>query len=414
MQSVTLLCRFCSLALTQTFVDLGMSPVSNDYIKPGREVTMEPFYPLQVYICGKCLLVQLPNIRREDEVFTDEYAYFSSFSTSWLAHAKAYTEMMIERFGFNKDSLVVELASNDGYLLQYFKEKGVPILGVEPTKNTASVAVKKGIPTITEFFGVDTAHEMIKASQKADLLLGNNVLAHVPDLNDFVAGMKIILKDSGIFTMEFPHLLQLMQNNQFDTIYHEHFSYFSFTTVEQVFAKHGLTLFDVEELPTHGGSLRIFGKHTENSDISLSSHVAVLKEKERQVGLTTLEGYNNFSSQVQEIKRNALEFFIRAKREGKKIVGYGAPAKGNTFLNYCGIRTDFIDFTVDKSPHKQNHLLPGSHIPIRHPDEIRKEKPDYIFILPWNLRDEIMHELADVRAWGGQFVIAIPRLEVLS
>lgn len=414
MQSVTISCRFCAEPLSHTFVDLGMSPVANDNIKLDRANNMEPFYPLHVYVCDKCFLVQLSNIRREDEVFTNEYAYFSSYSTSWLAHVKSYTEMMIERFVFSKNSLVVELASNDGYLLQYFKERGMPVLGVEPTKNTAAESIKKGIPTITKFFGVDLAKEMVEAGQKADLLIGNNVLAHVPDLNDFVAGMKLVLKDSGIFTMEFPHLLQLMQNNQFDTIYHEHFSYFSFTTVEQVFAKHRLTLFDVEELPTHGGSLRIFGKHTENLDIDLNPRIQALREKEEKAGLASLEGYENFADQVEEVKRNALEFFIHAKREGKKIVGYGAPAKGNTFLNYCGIGTDFIDFTVDKSPHKQNLLLPGSHIPIRHPDEIRKVKPDYIFILPWNLGDEIMRELDDVRAWGGQFVVAIPRLEVLS
>jgi SAM-dependent methyltransferase len=390
-----------------------MSPVANDNIKPERENAMEPFYPLHVYVCGICWLVQLPNIRKENEVFTDEYAYFSSYSTSWLAHAKEYVDMMMKRFVFSTESLVIELASNDGYLLQYFKEKHVPVLGVEPTKNTAAVAAKKGIPSITKFFGVDTAKEMVQNGKKADLLLGNNVLAHVPDLNDFIKGMKIVLKDKGIITMEFPHLLQLIEKNQFDTIYHEHFSYFSFTTVEKIFAQHGIVLFDVEEISTHGGSLRIYGKHAENKEIENTGRVSALKEKEKASGLGNLETYTSFSEKVKETKRLALEFLIKAKRDGKKIIAYGAPAKGNTFLNYCGIGTDFIDFTVDKSPHKQNMLLPGSHIPIRAPEDIRNTKPDYIVVLPWNLKDEIVKELGDVHADGAQFVVAIPRLEVL-
>lgn len=410
----TVMCRFCRTPLGHTFVDLGMSPVANDNITPKRENIMEPFYPLCVYVCSKCLLVQLPDIRKEEEIFTDEYAYFSSFSTSWLAHCQKYTDMMIQRFHINKNNQVIEVASNDGYLLQYFKEKGIPVLGIEPTKNTAKVAIEKGIPTITEFFGADTAEKLVREGTVADLLLGNNVLAHVPDLNDFIKGVKIALKENGIFTFEFPHLLQLMQKNQFDTIYHEHYSYFSFTAVEQIFISHGLKLFDVEQLPTHGGSLRIFGTHNKNSQNFVGDEVARVKEKERLAGLTVLSGYSNFSKRVHKIKMDTLEFFIKSKREGKRILGYGAPAKGNTFLNYCGIRNDFLDFTVDKSPYKQNLLLPGTHIPIKHPDELMKAKPDFVFILPWNLRSEIVEELKELRSSGTKFVVAIPSLEVFS
>lgn len=408
----SLTCRFCKTPLQHTFVDLGMSPIANDYVPKEREHAMEPFYPLHVFVCGQCHLVQLPNYRREEEIFTDEYAYFSSYSSSWLAHSKEYVDMMMRRFGFTNNQLVVELASNDGYLLQYFKEHGIPVLGVEPTANTAKAAELKGIQSIVKFFGVDTAWQMKKDGQMADLLIGNNVLAHVPDLNDFVAGIPIILKESGVMTIEFPHLLQLMQRNQFDTIYHEHYSYYSFLTVERIFAHHGITLFDVEEIPTHGGSLRIYGCHTKNKKISVSANVGHLRQKERAAGLDRLETYTHYTEQVKETKRAALEFFIHAKRAGKTIVGYGAPAKGNTFLNYCGIRTDVLDYTVDASPHKQNHFLPGVRIPIYHPDKIKETKPDYVFILPWNLKDEVMEQHGYIGGWGGKFVVAIPRLEI--
>ncbi len=406
-------CRFCSASLIHTFVDLGMSPIANDYVSPQREHAMEPFYPLHVFVCEQCFLVQLPNYRREEEIFTDEYAYFSSYSSSWLAHAKEYVDMMMKRFRFTPDQRVVELASNDGYLLQYFKEQNIPVLGVEPTANTAKAAAEKGIESIVKFFGVDTAQQIKSSGQMADLLIGNNVLAHVPDLNDFVAGMPILLKESGVITLEFPHLLQLIEKNQFDTIYHEHYSYFSFLTVEKIFAHHGITLFDVEEIPTHGGSLRIYGKHARNTDLVETQNIASLRIKERNAGLDRLETYTHYTQKVKNTKRDAVEFFVHAKREGKSIVGYGAPAKGNTFLNYCGIRTDVIDYTVDASPHKQNHFLPGVRIPIYHPDKIRETKPDYVFILPWNLKDEIMEQLKYIGAWGGKFVTAIPKLEII-
>lgn len=412
--SIKLHCRFCKKPLDHTFVDLGLSPVANDYVPFSRRESAETFYPLHVYLCTNCWLVQLPEHRRENEIFTDEYAYFSSYSSTWLAHAKAYVELMCGRFGFDKTHLVVELASNDGYLLQYFKEKGVPILGIEPTKNTAAAAKTKGIPTLVQFFGLDVADKLAKKGKQADLLIGNNVLAHVPDLNDFVSGMKRLLKPDGIFTMEFPHLLQLITHNQFDTIYHEHYSYFSFISVQQVFAKHGLTIFDVEEIPTHGGSLRIYGRHAENDRIPISKKPARLKEKELQAGLTKVETYARFSEKVKKTKREFLEFLISAKEKGESVVGYGAPAKGNTFLNYCGVRTDFIDYTVDASPHKQHHFLPGVRIPIYSPDKIAETKPDYVLILPWNIKEEIMKERSYIRQWGGKFVVAIPKLEVFS
>lgn len=407
-------CRFCKSPLDRTFVDLGLSPIANDYVPFSQRESMEPFYPLHVYVCTNCWLVQLPEHRREDEIFTDKYAYFSSYSSTWLVHAQAYVAMMCARFGFGKTHLVVELASNDGYLLQYFKEKGIPVLGIEPTKNTAAVAKSKGIPTLTEFFGLDVARDLVRKGKQADLLIGNNVLAHVPDLNDFVAGMRHLLKPDGIITMEFPHLLKLMQFNQFDTIYHEHYSYFFFIAVESVFVKHGLTIFDVEEIPTHGGSLRIYGKHTKNAHIPISKTPALLKEKELRARLTKIDTYTAFAEKVKRTKREFLELLITAKKEGRSIVGYGAPAKGNTFLNYCGVRTDFIDYTVDASPHKQNHFLPGVRIPIYAPEKMAQTKPEYVFILPWNLKEEIMTERSYIRQWGGKFVVAIPKLEVFS
>lgn len=406
-------CRFCNKSLQHTFADLGISPIANDYLAEEQLKRAEKLYPLHAYVCENCLLVQLEEVESPDHIFGDgDYAYFSSYSESWLRHAKAYTDLMVERFGFNQNHQVIEIASNDGYLLQYFHEKGIPVLGVEPAANTAKVAQEKGIPSVVKFFGVQTAKELVAEEKQADLLLGNNVLAHVPDLNDFVAGMKIVLKPNGIFTMEFPHLLQLMQQNQFDTIYHEHFSYFSFLTVETIFAVHGLTLFDVEELPTHGGSLRIYGKHDSAAQPSISDRVSQLKEKERQAGLDKLETYRTFGEQVKETKRKLLSFLIEAKAQGKSVAAYGAPAKGNTLLNYCGIRTDFIDYTVDRSPYKQGLFLPGTHIPILEPDKIQETKPDYLLILPWNLKDEIMAQMACIRESGGKFVVPIPSVQV--
>ena len=406
-------CRFCENTLEQTFIDLGMSPLSNAFVNRNNLNKAEKFYPLHTYICGHCFLVQLDQFESPDHIFTD-YAYFSSYSESWLNHAQNYTGLMINRFGLDESSQVIEIASNDGYLLQFFQKQNIPILGIEPAANVAQVAEEKGIPTLVKFFGIETAQELVSQNKKADLLLGNNVLAHVPDINDFVAGMKIILKSEGIVTMEFPHLLQLIHQNQFDTIYHEHFSYFSFTTVEKIFAHHGLTLFDVEELATHGGSLRIYGKHDDSQMLAISDRVSLLKDKEQKAGLDQLETYSQFSDQVMSTKRQLLSFLIEIKNSGKIIVGYGAPAKGNTLLNYCGIGADFLDYTCDRSPHKQGLFLPGTHIPIYHPDKIAETKPDYILILPWNLKDEIRSQLSYIREWGGKFVVPIPVVEVLE
>jgi 2-polyprenyl-3-methyl-5-hydroxy-6-metoxy-1,4-benzoquinol methylase len=372
---------------------------------------MEPFYPLHVRVCSACFLVQLEQYVSREDIFTD-YAYFSSYSDSWLQHANHYTHQMVERFGLNSANLVVELASNDGYLLQYFVQKGIPTLGIEPAANVAQVAEKKGVPTLVKFFGCETALELAAQGKKADLLLGNNVLAQVPDLNDFVGGMKILLKPQGVITMEFPHLMRLMDENQFDTIYHEHFSYFSFLTAEKIFAAHGLTLFDVEELGTHGGSLRIYARHFEDGSKVVSARVHELRAREESAGFTRLDRYHSFAEQVKETKRKLLEFLIEAKRAGKQIVGYGAPGKGNTLLNFCGIRTDFLDYTVDRSPHKQGKFLPGTHIPIYSPDRIRQTRPDYVLILPWNLKDEIIKQNLYIREWGGQFVVPIPAVRI--
>ena len=400
-------CRFCGSELHQIFVDLGMSPLANSYLTMADLQKMEPHYPLCIYICDRCYLAQLPVFETPEGIFTD-YAYFSSYSDSWLRHAKAYTDLMIERFGYNQSNFVIELASNDGYLLQYFKEKSIPVLGIEPAKNVALAANEAGIPTLVKFFGTDTARELASENKYADLIVGNNVLAHVPGLNDFVNGMKIVLKKQGVITMEFPHLMRLVAENQFDTMYHEHFSYFSFTTVEKVFASHGLTLFDVEELPTHGGSLRIYARHSNDETKPVGKRVAELKSREDAAGMTKMEYYLSFGEKVKETKRKILEFLIKAKAKGKSIAGYGAPAKGNTLLNYCGVRTDFIDYTLDRSPHKQGQYLPGTHIPIYHPDKVREDKPDYLVILPWNLKEEIMEQMSYIREWGGKFVTLIP------
>jgi 2-polyprenyl-3-methyl-5-hydroxy-6-metoxy-1,4-benzoquinol methylase len=404
-------CRFCKTKLEHTFVDLGMSPLCESYLSPAELNRMEPFYPLHVYVCSNCFLVQLETYVSPQHIFSD-YAYFSSYSDSWLAHAKAYTDQMKDRFSLHSGSLVVEVASNDGYLLQYFVQKGIPVLGIEPAANIAPEAVQKGVPTLVQFFGVETARELVATGKQADLLLGNNVLAQVPDLNDFVAGMELLLKPRGVITMEFPHLQRLMEENQFDTIYHEHFSYFSFLTAEKIFAAHGMTLFDVEELPTHGGSLRIFVRHAEDSSQPVTSRVRELRARELNLGYDRIETYSRFAEQVKETKRKLLEFLIEAKRSGKKIVGYGAPGKGNTLLNYCAIRTDFIDYTVDRNPHKHGKFLPGTHIPIYPPHQIQRTRPDYLLILPWNLKQEIMQQNAFIREWGGKFVVPIPEVKV--
>ncbi|MBI3899640.1 MAG: class I SAM-dependent methyltransferase [Gammaproteobacteria bacterium] len=404
-------CRFCNHTLSQTFVDLGLSPLANSYVPREQVCAMEPFYPLHAYVCDQCLLVQLMEFQSSENIFS-HYAYFSSYSSSWLEHAKRYVDMAVRRFGLNEKSLVVEIASNDGYLLQYMRQAGVPVLGIEPAKNVAEVAVAKGIPTVARFFGEQTARDLAAEGKQADLLLGNNVLAHVPNLNDFIAGMKLMLRPGGVITMEFPHLARLVDERQFDTIYHEHFSYFSLSTVERIFAKHGITLFDVEELPTHGGSLRIFGCHTGDVSKPVGRNVLDLKAREQAAGFGDLALYGAFTKKVTEAKRDILNFLIEAKRAGKSVVGYGAPAKGNTLLNYCGVRTDMIDYTVDASPHKQGHYLPGTRIPIYGPDKINQTKPDYIVILPWNLKDEIMQQMAQVRDWGGKFVTFIPSVTV--
>ena len=404
-------CRFCDRPLQHTFANLGMSPLANSYIKSAQMNQVERFFPLHALVCDGCFLVQLQEFESPEAIFGD-YAYFSSFSDSFLQHAKAYVEMAVDRFKLNGKSQVVEIASNDGYLLQYFVQKGIPVLGIEPAANVAEVARQRGITSLVKFFGTRTALEMKQEGRQADLLVGNNVLAHVPNLNDFVAGIKIVLKAEGVVTMEFPHLARLIEDGLFDTIYHEHFSYFSFFTVEQVFAKHGLVLFDVEEVSTHGGSLRIFGRHAEHDALPISPRVTDLKQREKDLNLDRLESYLTFSGRVAQVKRNLLRFLIDAKDAKKVIAAYGAPAKGNTLLNYCGIRTDFIDYTIDRSPHKQGQYLPGSHIPILSPDAAKETKPDYLLILAWNLKDEIMEQMRFIREWGGRFVVPLPDVTV--
>ena len=411
-ESTRACCRFCGTALTTTFVDLGMSPPCQTHIEPEQLNHMERFYPLHAWVCSECFLVQLEQYVTPDEIFSD-YAYFSSYSDSWVEHARVYTQAMTLRFGLDAKSKVMEIASNDGYLLQHFVKAGVACLGIEPAANVARAAVGRGIPTFVKFFGRETASEVAAEHGKPDLLLGNNVLAHVPDINDFVGGMKLLLKEGGVITMEFPHLQRLMEENQFDTIYHEHFSYLSFTTVQQIFRHHGLELFDVEELPTHGGSIRIFGCHDTDATKPVSARVGEMIVRERERGIQKLSTYAHFAEQVKETKRALLEFLIDAKRAGKKIVGYGAPGKGNTLLNYCGIRRDFLDFTVDRSPHKQGRYTPGTHIPILDPGALRDAKPDFILILPWNLKDEIVQQHSYVAEWGGRFVVPIPTVSVL-
>ena len=406
-------CRFCNEPLEHLVVDLGMSPLCESYVPAERLDDMEAFYPLRVFVCGGCHLVQLQEYVRPEEIFS-EYAYFSSYSTSWLDHVRRYCSRMVERFALGSQSLVLEVASNDGYALQYFVERGIPSLGIEPAANVARAAVEKGVPTIVEFFGRALARRLVADGRQATLLFGNNVLAQVHDINDFVGGMKIALARGGVVTLEFPHLERLVAENQFDKIYHEHFSYFSLLTVQSICAAHGLTVFDVEELRSHGGSLRVFARHEDDESKPVTDRVQALADRERDAGTLTFAYYDTFSTRVEETKRELLTFLIDARRRGKSVVGYGAPGKGNTLLNYCGIRTDFLDYTVDRNPYKQGKFLPGTHIPIYPPERIAETRPDYVLILPWNLRHEIMAQLAHIRDWGGSFVVPIPGTRVYA
>ena len=404
-------CRFCQAALSHTLVDLGMSPLCESFLSQEQLNQMEPFYPLHVYVCDRCFLVQVEQYVAPDHIFT-EYAYFSSYSDSWLRHASSYVDMITARLRLGAGNHVVELGSNDGYLLQYFVAKGISVLGIEPARNVAAAAVAKGVPSVSRLFGRETARDLVAQGHAADLIAGNNVLAQVPDVNDFVAGIAILLKPGGVVTIEFPHLERLMDENQFDTIYHEHFSYFSFSTAERIFAAHGLTLFDVEELPTHGGSLRIYARHAADASKPVTERAHALRAREDLGGFNALARYASFTEQVYETKRRLLDFLITARRQGKSVVGYGAPGKGNTLLNYCGIRTDFLDYTVDRNPYKHGKYTPGTHIPIYPPERIAQTRPDYLLILPWNLKDEIIEQMAGIRAWGGQFVVPIPDVKV--
>ena len=407
-------CRFCKSELTDVFIDLINSPASNSFLTEEQLNEPEAYYPLKVFTCQNCFLVQIDEYKKSDDIFNNEYVYYSSYSSTALQHAKKYVEKMIDRFHFNGQSQVIEIASNDGYLLQYFKERGVPVLGIEPTGNTAEVSRSKGIENISEFFGTSLAAKLVSQNRKADLMLGNNVLAHVPDIVDFVKGMKMALKDTGVITMEFPHLMQLVDNNQFDTIYHEHFSYLSFYTVKKIFKVQGLEMFDVEEVPVHGGSLRIYAKHETDTSKPISENVQILLDKEAGKGMTTLDYYNNFQKASFAIKLDFTDFLNDQKRQEKKVAGYGAAAKGNTLLNYCGIKNDLIDFVVDANPYKQNKWLPGSHIKVVNEDYLKKEKPDYVIIFPWNLKEEVMKQLAYIKEWNGKFVIPIPHVHVLD
>lgn len=406
-------CRFCNEPLTNIFVDLGISPLSNAFLKKEMLDDLEKKYPLCAYVCDNCFLVQLPEFEKPENIFED-YAYFSSYSSTWLQHAKDYVEMIIPRLSLNENSIVIEIASNDGYLLQNFIEKNIPVLGIEPAQNIAKAAMEKNIPTLTKFFNSQLAKDLVKKGKKADLIIGNNVLAHIPCLNDFIIGLKILLKLNGVITLEFPHLLQLMQNNQFDTIYHEHFSYFSLTTLKKIFLTHEFVIFNVEEIRTHGGSLRIYVKDMNNNKFLVDSSVERIIKKEIEYGLTDISTYINFGEKIKRVKKIIKEFFDLAKEENKNIVCYGAAAKGNTLLNYCEIGKEFIDYVVDRNTHKQGLYLPGTHIPVKDPKEILNTKPDYLIILPWNLKDEIMNQMNSIKQWGGKFVTLIPDVEIYS
>lgn len=406
-------CAYCGTPLNTTFVDLGMGPMVDSYVKPTELDRMDPFLPLHAYVCGACFLVQLPEAATPEELFGD-YPYFSSVSEAWLDHARKYVDQVIPRFGLNTNSFVIEVASNDGYLLKFMQAKDIPVLGIEPARNVAAEAMSKGVPTISKFFGMETAKAVRAEHGQANLLLGNNVMAHVPDRNDFVSGMKHLLAKGGVITMEFPHLLRTMAGNQFDQVFHEHFSYLSFLTIERIFSFHGLVMFDVEELPTHGGSIRVFAAHADDITKVPTERVARMRAKERDYGLESLATYEQFSAQARETKFKLLEFLINAKREGKRIAAYGAPGKGATLLSYCGVRGDFIDYIVDKSPHKQNLYMPGVRLPIYAPEKLFETKPDYLLILAWNWRDEIIEQTAFIRAWGGKFVVPIPEVQVID
>lgn len=408
---VPFMCRFCGANIRLRSVDLGMAPLCESYLSVSQLNQMEPFYPLDVYVCDSCFLVQLQEYVPRSSIF-HEYAYFSSYSDSWVEHAKNYAEMIVERVGLGSHSFIVEVGSNDGYLLQHFLAKGIPALGVEPAANVAKFSERKGILTRVQFFSEEAALDLVAEGKRADLIIGNNVLAQVPDLNDFVRGVKVLLNPEGVVTMEFPHLLRLIEGNQFDTIYFEHYSYFSLYTVERVFAAHGLRIFDVDELPTHGGSLRIYAQHLENPEKWSSSRVAELRAREIEAGYTNADFFHAFGERIKESKWTLLEFLICLKRKGKTIAGYGAPGKGNTLLNYCGIRTDLLDYTVDRNPYKQGKFTPGTHIPIYPVERIRETKPDFLLILPWNLKDEIIEQMAYIREWGGQFLVPIPEVHV--
>jgi SAM-dependent methyltransferase len=404
-------CRFCGAGLRRTFVDLGLSPLCETYPAAADLNRGETYYPLHVYVCEKCWLVQLQEYETPEQIFSD-YAYFSSFSDSWLKHCDKYCEAMKTRFGLGKQSFVVEVASNDGYLLQYFVSRDVPVLGIEPAANVAKVAEQKGVPTLVRFFGTALAKDLAAEGRCADLVLGNNVLAQVPDLNDFVEGLKVLLKPEGVLTLEFPHLLQLIQLNEFDTIYHEHFSYFSLLSTIRIMEAHGLKVFDVEELKSHGGSLRVYACRAESQSHPLTANVAKVLADEARAELDKTEGYESFARQVKATKFALVDFLLQAAKQGKRVAGYGAPGKSATLLHYCGIGKDLIEYTVDRSPYKQGRLIPGNHIPIHHPDRIRETKPDYVVILPWNLKDEIMEQLQFIRQWGGRFVVPIPKVAV--
>ncbi len=406
-------CRFCGKELSHIFADLGNAPPSNSFLRPEQLNEPEVFYPLKLFVCDRCFLVQVDEYKKSDEIFNHDYAYFSSYSKTWLDNAREYVRSMTERFPLNRESMIIEIASNDGYLLQYFKERGFNVLGIEPAKNTAHIAKAKGIDTIEDFFGESLAQNLVKKHIKADLLIGNNVLAHVPRIHDFVKGLKTLLKDNGIITMEFPHLMQLIGQNQFDTIYHEHFSYFSFMTVRSIFESYKLIIFDVDELTTHGGSLRIYARHEDNKDRTISRNVDSLLEKEHSIGMNKMDFYLTFQDKINKVKNEFVEFLIKQNQMGKKVVAYGAAAKGNTLLNYCGIKSDLVRFVVDASPHKQGKLLPASHIPVVEESRIKDYKPDYVIILPWNIKDEIMAQLNYIREWGAKFVIAVPELQTI-
>ncbi|MFX1590949.1 MAG: methyltransferase domain-containing protein [Promethearchaeota archaeon] len=406
-------CRFCRNGLNHIFIDLIASPPSNSFLTKEKLAEPEVYYPLKVFVCENCFLVQIDEHKKHSEIFCDEYVYFSSMSRTWLDHSKKYSGMIIEKLGLNDTSFVIEIASNDGYLLQFFKKYNIPCLGIEPTKSTADVARQKGITVLEEFFNQNLAIKLRDKGKRADLIIGNNVLAHVPNLNDFVEGLKIALKSTGTITLEFPHLFQLINNNQFDTIYHEHYSYFSLMTAQKIFTAHDLVLYNVEELDTHGGSLRIYVCHKENDKISINPSVDNLLAKEKKAGLDMLEYYSDFHCRVIKIKTDLTNFLINKKNKGKKIAGYGAAAKGNTLLNYCGIKNDIIDFVADAAPSKQGCYLPGSHIPVVEEKVITKEKPDYIIIFPWNIKSEIIEQLSYIKEWKGKFVVPIPELQIL-